>query len=160
MVYEGTETIYIRWYQRWSDNFLFKGHNLYALSGSRGAAETDHTLYVEVAPEVCEAEEPTPTGHPRVVVRTTTDVFERDGWYDNYFPWCMEDVTIERNRWYCFEILATMNTPYDPTAEHPSQWNGTIQFWLDGEKLLYLEDVFMRHGFSPPGTPFSIPTLG
>jgi len=148
MEYEGTETIYIRWYQRWSENFLFKGHDLYALSGSRGAAETDHTLYVEAAPEDPITEEPSPTARPLVMIRATTDISHICGkeWPDSYCDWRVEDVTIERDRWYRFEILATMNQPYDPTAGQPSQSNGTIRFWLDGVELLNLRGLFMRHG--------------
>lgn len=139
--YEGTETIYIRWYQRWSSNLLFKGHDLYALSGSQGAAETDSTVYVEVAPEDPLTEEPSPTGHPLVMIRCSECGEEGD----DYRSWRIENVTIERDRWYCFEILATMNEPYNPVVG-PSQWNGTIRFWLDGEELLNLSGLFMRHG--------------
>ena len=142
MVYEGTETIYMRWYQRWSDNFLFKGHNVYALSGGGGAAETDHTLYVEVAPEDPDSEVPTATGHPRVMTRATIDI--SDG--SSYFPWVVSDVTIHRDQWYCFEILATMNQPYDPTIQQPAEWDGTVRFWLDGEQLLDITGAFMSSG--------------
>lgn len=142
MVYEGTETIYIRWYQRWSSNFLLKGHDLYVLSGSRGAAETDHTLYVEAATENPITEEPSPTGRPLMMTRSTTAIC--DG--DYYCSWRLEDVIIERDRWYCFEVLATMNQPYDPTAEQPSLLNGTIRFWIDDAELLNLDGLFMRHG--------------
>ena len=135
------QRLYTRWYQRYSSEFLFKGHNLYALSGSRGAAQTDHTLYVDVAPEDAISEEPSPTGRPLVMIRCTTPIFEGD----YYWPWRLEDVTIERDRWYCFEILATMNEPYDPVVG-PSQWNGTIRFWLDGVELLNLDGLLMRQG--------------
>ena len=142
MVYEGTQIIYMRWYQRWSSNFLFKGHNVYALSGSQGAAQTDHTLYMDPAPEDPITEEPSPTGRPLVMIRATTPICDSD----NYCSWRVNNVVIQRNRWYCFEILATMNQPYDPAARQPSLANGTIRFWLDGVELLNLGGLFMRHG--------------
>lgn len=142
MVYEGTATIYLRWYQRWSSTFLFKGHNIYALSGSLGSAETDHTLYVDAEREDPASDDPSPTGRPIVMVRSTTDICGESAYCD----WRLGDVIIERDRWYCFEILAAMNAPYDPTLQQPSQRNGTIRFWIDGVELLDLEGVFMRHG--------------
>jgi hypothetical protein len=148
MVYEGTETIYISWYQRWSDNFLFKGHDLYALSGVGSTAATDHTLYVEAACEDPISEEPSPTGRPLVMIRATTDISHicGKGWPDNYCDWRVEEVLIERGRWYRFEVLATMNTPYDPAARQPLREDGTIRFWLDGVELLNLGGLFMRNG--------------
>lgn len=154
MVYEGTETIYIRWYQRSSENFLFKGHNLYAISGWVRPAETDHTLYVEVAPEDPATEEPSPTGRPLVMIRTTTDISHICGpedpycrcTPDGYCDWRLDDVTIERDRWYLFEVLATMNQPYDPAVGQSSRSNGTIRFWLDGVERLNIGGLFMRHG--------------
>jgi hypothetical protein len=144
MVYEGTETIYISWYQRWSENFLFWiQHNLYALSGVGSPAATDHTLYVEV-----ESEEPSPTGYPLVMIRATTDISHICGleWPDYYCPWRVEEVAIERGRWYRFEVLVTMNTPYDPAAKQQFREDGTIRFWLDGVELLNLSGLYMRNG--------------
>jgi len=91
---------------------------------------------------------PSPTGRPLMMIRATTDISHLCGkeWADYYCDWKLEEVTIERDRWYRFEILATMNTPYDPTVEQPSQENGTIRFWLDGVELLNLDGLFMRHG--------------
>jgi hypothetical protein len=148
LVYEGTETIYISWYQRWSENFLFKGHDLYALSGIGSPAATDHTLYVEAACEDPISEVPSPTGRPLVMIRATTDISHICGkeWPDDYCDWRVEEVAIERGRWYRFEVLATMNTPYDPTAEQPFREDGTIRFWLDGVELLNLGGLFMRNG--------------
>ncbi|MFC1453184.1 carboxypeptidase-like regulatory domain-containing protein [Verrucomicrobiota bacterium] len=139
LIHEGSDTIYMRWYQRWSTNYLFKGHNMYALSGQDDPSTTDHTLYVDLA---LESEEPSPFGHPLVMVRSTADICGNDA----YCSWWVDEVTIQRNQWYCFEILAGMNDPYDPMARLPCRSNGTIRFWVDGVEVLNVDNAVMRQG--------------
>jgi len=146
LAFEGSETIYIRWYQRFDSDYLFGGHIVYGLSGSLGPVATDHALYFEVASP--DPDQPAATGHPLVMVRSTTEIGHLCGEPPSeiYCPYHAGDTTILVNpdHWYCFEVMATMNDPYDPATEQPCRTNGTITIWVDNVEVLTVDNVFMR----------------
>jgi hypothetical protein len=62
---------------------------------------------------------------------------------------------LERNRWYCFEMMIKLNNPV-------SESNGELAVWIDGRKVIHMGPGFPNGNWSgglfqpdPNGSPFS-----
>ena len=121
----GVEEVYVRLYERWSENFHWcpdeEGpHNIYLGAGDFDSpTQSELTVYLEIR-----------HWHPMVMILGGHHGID-------YTVWEAERPRIELGRWYCFEIRVKMN--------EPGQSNGIIQLWVDGELVLDIHDAYMRH---------------
>ncbi len=123
---EGVEEVYMRVFQRFSANWQWpRGgdgpHNLYLLAGDvDGLATTELTVYLEFR-----------NLHPLAMICGAHQDIDYQDWE------ATTAAPIQLDRWYCLEIRAKMNDA--------GQANGLLQVWLDGQLVLDVRNLTLRH---------------
>lgn len=133
---QGLNEVYVRFYERWSENFQWPGtgygpHNIYIGAGDFDSpTESELTAYLEVQ-----------NLHPlAMILGGHRDI--------DYTSWEADSPEIQLDRWYCFEMRLRMSDP--------NQNNGIFQVWVDGDLVIDVRDAFMRRDYLDlDGNPLS-----
>ena len=124
---QGVNEMYVRFYERWSDNFQWPGtgygpHNIYIGAGDFDSpTSSELTAYLEVR-----------NRHPLAMIAGGHRGID-------YTEWEANSSEIELDRWYCLEMRLRMSDP--------GQKNGVIQVWVDGDLVIDVHDAFMRREY-------------
>jgi hypothetical protein len=114
--FPGRDRVYVRWYQRWSNGFIWEP------SATKMVILRPIAGYPEFYPEVLWA-----NGQLAIQAQVTQEA----GWdSENFYQNVGEPVVFGSDRWYCVEVLVQLNTP--------GAADGEVAAWIDGAlKLRY-----------------------
>jgi hypothetical protein len=130
--FTGASRVYHRWYQRWSDGFVWEPSGT-GMVGVRPYAGWPH-FYPFVAGE-----------SGRLAVQAQV-VAEENWGVRNYHQNVGTPAAFETGRWYCVEVLVQLNTP--------GLADGEVAAWIDGElKLQYTGRRFLGADPADPAPP-------
>ena len=124
--FPGVDTLYIRWYQRWSTGFVWEP------SATKMMILRPIAGYPEFYPEVL-------WGNGQLAIQA--QVTKEANWdSENFYQNRGAPVVFGGDRWYCVEMFVKLNTP--------GAADGEIAAWIDGDlKLQYAGREF--RGSSP-----------
>lgn len=114
--FAGQERVYVRWFQRWSANFVWDPW-VTGLIGLRPPSSYPHFY-------------PLVTAAGRGFAIQAQVLADRQWGSENFFENVGEPVALEPERWYCIEVMVQLNAP--------GQADGALAAWIDEQpKLLY-----------------------
>jgi hypothetical protein len=130
-----TDVAYVRWYRKWQSDYEFAGHKMpgvYAYAGRYygGGAGEKPDGYDKFSCKLYVTENQYPrfyTYHP-----------DQQGPYGDMpdLNLVNEEYTLERDRWYCFEMMIKAN--------NPPEEDGEIKMWIDGELVAHHDGMRFR----------------
>ena len=132
-----TDTVYIRWYQKWSSNWIWPGDQQ-KLAKVRGPEQSQNFKqtwghnFINLTKR-----SPNSTLNETYVFSDLTPIGEAPSdWRQSDSDPATKNFPLERDRWYCIEIYVKSNTPGRNDAE--------FAYWIDGDRKFYLTNSFNR----------------
>lgn len=163
---KGYDTVYVRYYRKWSDDWDWggpgdgNGHDTRLVSGGPDTprrAYKNHDKNVLMM-ESCTHFDPWKRGLFGLMLHNKPSVFndtlkqsykrkEQDGHKLRGREWWLATTDQSRSpksepgQWYCVEYMASMNTP--------GREDGEIKAWIDGKLYYHIKDVLIRDESMP-----------
>lgn len=132
-----TDTVYIRWYQKWSSNWIWPGdqQKLAKVKGpeqSQNFKQSWRNNFINLTKRT-----PNSTLNETYVFADLAATGESPSdWRQTDSDSATRNFPLERNRWYCIEIYVKSNTPGRNDAE--------FAYWIDDDRKFYLTNSFNR----------------
>jgi hypothetical protein len=132
-----TDTVYIRWYQKWSSNWIWP-RDQQKLAKVKGPEQSQNFKqswgynFINLTKRT-----PNSTQNETYVFADLAAIGESPSdWRQTDSDPATRNFPLERNRWYCIEIYVRSNTPGRNDAE--------FAYWIDNDRKFYLTNSFNR----------------
>lgn len=132
-----TDTVYIRWYQKWSKNWIWPGdqQKLAKIKGpeqSQNFKQTWGHNFINLTKRT-----PNSTANETYVFSDLAATGDAPSdWRQTDSDPATKNFPLERDRWYCIEVYVKSNTPGKNDAE--------FAYWIDGDRKFILSNSFNR----------------
>jgi hypothetical protein len=133
-ILEETEIIYLRWYRRYEEGYDWIQHKMPG-------------VYAKVDPMAFGGPLTKPTGYDKYSCKLYVDFDGKPAFYsyhpdqpqdwgDHFAQNIGDQIVLESERWYSFEMMIKANTP--------SVYDGELKMWIDGELKGHITEIKFR----------------
>jgi hypothetical protein len=133
-ILDETEIIYLRWYRRYEEGYDWTQHKMPG-------------VYAKVDPMAFGGPLTKPTGYDKYSCKLYVDFDGKpafysyhpdqpDDWGDHFAQNIGDQIVLESDRWYSFEMMIKANTA--------SVYDGELKMWIDGELKGHITEIKFR----------------